>query len=83
MVNTMAGIKGIDVWANFTEDVDGSVVCEIRSSKYNINPIAEKYGGGGHKAASGCTVKNFDVAYKLLEDLNNLVKENKEWTLLK
>ena len=76
MVNTMSGIKGIDVWANFTEDSDGSVFCEIRSSKYNVNGIAEKYGGGGHKAASGCCVKSLDVAMELLEDLNNLVREN-------
>ncbi len=76
MVNTMGGIKGIDVWANFTEAEDGCVYCEIRSSKYNINPIAEKYGGGGHKAASGCCVKDFETAYKILDDLNNIVKEN-------
>lgn len=75
MVNTMGGIKGIDIWANFTEDVDGKVYCEIRSSKYNINPIAEKYGGGGHKSASGCCVDSLDTAYKLLEDLNNFIKE--------
>ncbi len=77
MVNTMAGIKGIDIWVNFTEDKDGSVVCEIRSSKYNINPIAVKYGGGGHKAASGATLKNFDEADMLLNDLNLLILENK------
>lgn len=77
MVNTMAGIKGIDIWVNFTEDKDGSVVCEIRSSKYNINPIAVKYGGGGHKAASGATLKNFDETDMLLNDLNLLILENK------
>ena len=77
MVITMAGIKGIDIWVNFTEDKDGSVVCEIRSSKYNINPIAVKYGGGGHKAASGATLKNFDEADMLLNDLNLLILENK------
>lgn len=77
MVNTMAGIKGIDIWVNFTEDEDGSVIAEIRSSKYNINPIAVKYGGGGHKAASGATLKNFDEADKMLEDLNKLTEEGK------
>lgn len=74
MVNTMAGIKGIDIWVNFTEDKDGSVVCEIRSSKYNINPIAVKYGGGGHKAASGATLKNFEEADQLLHDLDEMAK---------
>lgn len=75
MVNIMAGIKGIDIWVNFTEDINGKIIVEIRSSKYNVNPIATKYGGGGHKLASGATVENMDVAYQLLEDLNQLVEE--------
>lgn len=75
MVNTMAGIKGINIWVNFTEDIDGRVIAEIRSSKYNINNIAVKYGGGGHKAASGATLKNFEEADMMLNDLNELAKE--------
>lgn len=77
MVNTMAGIKGIDIWVNFTEDVvNNCVIAEIRSSKYNINPIAVKYGGGGHKAASGASLKSFEEADLMLQDLDNLLKEN-------
>lgn len=75
MVNIMAGINGIDIWVNFTEDEHKKIIVEIRSNKYNVNPIATKYGGGGHKLASGATVENMDVAYQLLEDLNNLVEE--------
>lgn len=76
MVNTMAGIKGIDIWANFTEDPNMSgVFVEIRSNKYNINPIAVKYGGGGHAKASGATVSSFDEAYQLLNDLDRLVSD--------
>ena len=76
MVNTMAGIKGIDIWVNFTEDPNLSgVFVEIRSNKYNINPIAVKYGGGGHAKASGATVSSFDEAYQLLNDLDRLVSE--------
>ena len=71
MVNTMGEIRGIDSWVNFTETAEG-VLCEIRSSKYNINPIAVKYGGGGHQKASGCTLKNREEAMKLLDDLNSL-----------
>ncbi|MBQ8879907.1 MAG: bifunctional oligoribonuclease/PAP phosphatase NrnA [Clostridia bacterium] len=68
MVNTMAEIRGIDSWVNFTETENG-VLCEIRSSKYNINSIAVKYGGGGHKAASGATLKDRDEAMRLLSEL--------------
>jgi phosphoesterase RecJ-like protein len=71
MVNTMGEIRGIDSWVNFTETAEG-VLCEIRSGKYNINPIAVKYGGGGHQKASGCTLKDRTEAMKLLDDLNSL-----------
>lgn len=68
MVNVMGEIRGIDSWVNFTESEDG-VLCEIRSSVHNINPIAVKYGGGGHQKASGATLKDKDEAMQLLSDL--------------
>ena len=71
MVGTMSEIRGIDTWVNFTETDDG-VLCEIRSKKYNINPIALKYGGGGHAKASGATLKSREEAMMLLDDLNAL-----------
>lgn len=71
MVGTMSDIRGVNTWVNFTETDDG-VLCEIRSNKYNINPIAVKYGGGGHAKASGATLKDREEAMALLEDLNNL-----------
>lgn len=71
MVNVMSEIRGIDSWVNFTE-TEGGVLCEIRSNKYNINPIAVKYGGGGHQKASGCTLKDREEAMSLLADLNAL-----------
>ncbi len=71
MVGTMAEIRGIDIWVNFTETEEG-VLCEIRSSKYNINPIAVKYGGGGHKKASGATVADREEAMRMLADLDKM-----------
>ena len=71
MVNVMGEIRGIETWVNFTE-TEGGVLCEIRSSKHNINPIAVKYGGGGHQKASGCTLTDYAEAMRLLDDLNSL-----------
>ena len=70
MVNTMGDIRGVDIWVNFTETEDG-VLTEIRSSKFNINPVATKYGGGGHAKASGATLKDKNEAMSLLADLNS------------
>lgn len=68
MVNVMGEIRGVDVWVNFTETVDG-VLCEMRSSVHNINPVAKKYGGGGHAKACGATLKNREEAMLVLADL--------------
>ena len=73
MVGTMSDLKGVDIWVNFTEDGD-KVLVEIRSSKYNINPIAVKYGGGGHAKASGAAVASKEEAMALLADLDAMAK---------
>ena len=75
MVGVMSEIKGVHVWVNFTQ-TDRGVLCELRSNKYNINPIAVKYGGGGHQKASGATVPDFDTAMQMLADLDKLQGEN-------
>ena len=74
MVNTMADIKGVDIWVNFTETENG-VLCELRSATKNINPIAVKYGGGGHAKASGATVKSKEEALAMLQDLDDMMRE--------
>ena len=76
MVGVMGEIRGVDIWANFTETEDG-VLCELRSSRYNINRTAVKYGGGGHEKASGCTLKSYDEAMALLKDLDKIAEGNK------
>ena len=74
MTNTMADIRGVDIWVNFTETEKG-VLCELRSNRYNINPIAVKYGGGGHAKASGATVPDKATAMAMLRDLDELKGE--------
>ena len=75
MVNTMADIKGTQIWANFTETENG-ILCELRSAKLNIQPIAVKYGGGGHAKACGCTAPDFDTVMAILRDLDNMIGDN-------
>ena len=76
MVGTMSEIKGVDIWANFTETDEG-ILCELRSSLYNINRIAVKYGGGGHEKASGATLKDRAAVEDMLRDLDAIIKEDK------
>jgi len=69
MVNIMAGIKGINIWANFTEDESiGKIWVELRSNGANINEIAVKFGGGGHRLASGATLDSWESVDRMIED---------------
>lgn len=72
MVNTMADMRGVEIWANFTETDEG-IICELRSADRNINPIAVKYGGGGHAKACGATVRDRETAMAMLDDLKKLI----------
>ncbi len=72
MVGVMSDIRGVDIWVNFTETEDG-VLAELRSSRYNINVIARKYGGGGHEKASGATLTDREAAFAMLADLDALI----------
>ena len=78
MVNLMAGIDKVKIWANFTYDkLTGKVICEFRSRDIVIVDIAKKYGGGGHANACGATIDNFEVALAVLNDFDNLLEEQK------
>ena len=77
MVATMADIKGVDIWVNFTESDEG-VLCELRSNRFNINPVAVKYGGGGHQKASGACVPDRETAMAMLNDLDAIQGEYNE-----
>ena len=74
----MAGIEGILVWANFTEDETGEVYCEFRSNGININPVAAYFGGGGHMQASGCTLPDLSYVKEAVKLLAKRIKENQD-----
>jgi len=76
MVNLMAGIKEVDIWVSFTEDVANNVIgVEIRSRDHVVVDIAKKYGGGGHDKACGASLKNWEEVDLMLEDLNERAKQ--------
>ena len=78
-VNSLDSIRGAICWMAFIEngDEDNSIRVRLRSRFVHINPIAEKYGGGGHACASGATVYGWDMAKQLLADADAHVKEYK------
>ena len=70
-VNTRADMKGVSIWAAFAEGDEG-ILCELRSSGPDINAIAVKYGGGGHKKASGATLDCRQTVEAMLRDLDEI-----------
>lgn len=79
MINNFNFIKEVLVWATITEDVKNDQIrISIRSRGPEINAVAEKYNGGGHKFASGAKLRNFTEAMQLMQDLDNcLIEYNK------
>lgn len=78
MVNQMSNIEGVDIWSNFTEEDDGSILVELRSANDSIVHIARKYGGGGHARACGCTLESFDQAQELLQELDRFIESREQ-----
>ena len=71
MDNNFNYIEDFVSWAVFTEDKNNDFIRgSIRSRGPIINDVAAKFGGGGHKLASGVRLKNFEEVDKLVEALD-------------
>jgi len=64
------GTKGIEVITYFQQIEEEKYRLNLRSNLVNVNKIAVKFGGGGHKRAAGCKIKGS------LNEVKNLVLRN-------
>lgn len=74
-VNLFSNIEGINAWCSITEDPNPKDWCwriSIRSKKADISGIANKWGGGGHKQASGAKIKDLSELPAFIKDLDDL-----------
>ncbi|CCV64994.1 Phosphoesterase, DHHA1 [Alteracholeplasma palmae J233] len=77
MINQMAGLKEVKIWASFTEDKEKNIILgEFRARDITIVDIAKKYGGGGHNQACGATLTSWEQADLIINDLDERAKEN-------
>ena len=75
MINNLKFVNEIIVWIFLTEDIKSNLIrANIRSVGPYINEIATKFGGGGHKYASGVKLKTWEDSDKLINELDELVK---------
>ena len=74
-VNLFSNIEGINCWCSITQDVDKKEPCwriSIRSKKEDISGVANRWGGGGHKQASGAKIKDLSELDAFIKDLDDL-----------
>ena len=75
MINNFNYINEVLVWATVTEDVKNNQFrVSIRSRGPEVNKIAEKYNGGGHKMASGVRTTTLEDAMRVIEELDLLLE---------
>ena len=79
MINDFSNIKDVYVWTFITFDEKTNLYkINIRSKGPVINETAAKYGGGGHKYASGIRISNKEDIDKIINDLDLDCKKYKE-----
>lgn len=58
LINYPRSIEGVEVGLVFIEQLDGSTKVSFRArSRVDVSKLAEEFGGGGHRLASGARVK--------------------------
>lgn len=73
MINDLKYVNEILVWVFFSEDTKMNIIkANIRSRGPVINEVASKYGGGGHKYASGARLQSWTDADNLIKDLDEI-----------
>lgn len=69
------GVKGLKAIVYFREDQPGEWKLSFRSLEIDVQKIASKYGGGGHRQASGCQISGSltEIKKMLTEDLKKAI----------
>lgn len=56
LINYPRGVEGVEIALVFIEQADGGTKVSFRSRAADVSKLAERFGGGGHKLASGARV---------------------------
>ena len=77
-ISSLSDIRGVLCWLAFIDVGGGEIRVRLRSRFAAINPIAEKYHGGGHACASGATVYSPQEMDALIQDADEHIRRYKE-----
>jgi phosphoesterase RecJ-like protein len=56
LINYPRGVEGVEIALVFIEQVDGGTKVSFRARSADVSKLAEQFGGGGHRLASGARV---------------------------
>ena len=72
VVGYLIDFENVDTAVFFYEKLDGTVKVSFRSKQLDVNKIANVFGGGGHKLASGATLNCSleEAKDKILKEIN-------------
>ncbi len=75
IVSYILAIDNAEVSVFAYEKEQGKVKVSMRSKEFNVHNVALKFGGGGHKLASGCDFEGSvsDALEKVLAEINNSI----------
>jgi len=78
VVNTIVFIKEAEIFFVVLEVEDTFCRVSLRSNGFDVESIANKFGGGGHKQAAGFRIrkKPFEVVNILLNEIQELYSKN-------
>ncbi|MBI4435957.1 MAG: bifunctional oligoribonuclease/PAP phosphatase NrnA [Candidatus Omnitrophica bacterium] len=74
-------LKGVQAAVLLREEEGGGVKVSFRSkSGFDVNRIARRFGGGGHRAASGCFIRETlpKAEAMVLQEIRKALRENAE-----
>ena len=54
-VDIIRSLEGVKIALYVRENDDGTIRASMRSTAFNVAQVAEKFGGGGHVRAAGCS----------------------------
>ncbi len=75
IINDFNNINEMIIWVFVSKDKNNLYRVNIRSRGPIINEIATRYGGGGHKYASGVRTDSREVIDNLLKELSECARE--------
>lgn len=74
IVDMCANIENVEIGILISERSPNLYSVSLRGKNKNVALIAEKFGGGGHKLASGCNI--FGTHNTVVEKLEKVINEN-------